>query len=105
MLGAEMKIPRLCGKQRHSENVPAESVEEYYRRCLAVPFLDHIILELKNRFTDCQQHIPGGYAVIPELLNTTWKEDFMSICYAYVDDLECDSVIPELDMWERWWSY
>ena len=32
------------------------------------------------------------------------KEDFMGFCYAYVDDLECDSVIAELDLWERRWS-
>lgn len=105
-LNTEIKMPRLCGRQQHRENVPAEGVEEYYRKSLSVPFLDHMIVELNTRFIDGQQHVPGGNAVIPELLqeNTTWKDDFKGFTHAYQDDLESNSVEAELDLWERWWN-
>ena len=34
--------PRLCHRQTAQENHPASFVEEYYRRSLAIPFIDHL---------------------------------------------------------------
>jgi len=42
----ELRLPRLVGKQRHRENVPASTPEEYFRRTIYIPFLDSIILQL-----------------------------------------------------------
>ena len=38
--------PRTCARQRNRPNAEAETVEEWYRVNVAVPFLDHIIAEL-----------------------------------------------------------
>ena len=37
---------RTCGRQTQRENHPAESVEDYYRRTVAIPVLDHLFNEL-----------------------------------------------------------
>ena len=34
--------PRSCARQRHRSKAEAESVEDWYRINVAVPFLDHI---------------------------------------------------------------
>lgn len=34
--------PRSCARQKHRSNAEAESVEDWYRINVAVPFLDHI---------------------------------------------------------------
>lgn len=41
--------PRLAGRRSHRENVPSDSVSEYYRRAMYYPFLDHFISELDSR--------------------------------------------------------
>ncbi len=41
-------MPRLTSRQRHRGNILAQSPEDYYRKNLAVPFLDHVLVELKS---------------------------------------------------------
>ena len=43
-------MPRTAPIQRHRENHEADTIEEYYRRSLTIPFLDTIITELEERF-------------------------------------------------------
>ena len=48
-LGTEPSVPRTASRQQHKENTPHDSPEEYYRRTLFVPFLDHITEEMSAR--------------------------------------------------------
>ena len=43
--------PRICKRQTARDNHPATSAEEYYRRSLAILFLDHLKSEIDNRFS------------------------------------------------------
>ena len=43
-------ISRRCARQTARDNVEATTPEEYYRRTLTVPFLDHLIAQLQQRF-------------------------------------------------------
>ena len=36
-------IPRANGRQRHRANVPAETPNQYWRRAMALPFIDHLL--------------------------------------------------------------
>jgi len=38
-----IKKPRVVGRQTCPNNVAADSPEEYYRRAMAIPLLDHVI--------------------------------------------------------------
>ena len=49
-IGVELCIPRLCGRQKHRDNVPAGTPDEYYKRNLTIPLLDHVLMEMKSRF-------------------------------------------------------
>ena len=50
-LGIEIHMPRLASRQIHRSNPPSDSVEEYYRRSVYVPYLDSIISSLQLRFS------------------------------------------------------
>ena len=39
----DITIPRRVGRQTHRNDVPGESSEIYYKRALAIPFLDNIV--------------------------------------------------------------
>jgi len=47
--------PRTCQVQRNRANTPAETVEDYYRRNLTIPFVDHLINEPEVRFGSGEQ--------------------------------------------------
>ena len=43
----ELSLPRRCGRQRNHANVSAETAEEYFRRTIVIPFLDHFLGQMK----------------------------------------------------------
>ena len=50
-LDAEIKKPRICGRQTRRENYNVESVENYYRVLAYIPLLDQVGHDLKERFS------------------------------------------------------
>lgn len=48
-VGTTPCMPRIVARQSQRNNVPATSSEEYYRRSVTIPFLDHILLEMNSR--------------------------------------------------------
>ena len=42
-------VPQSASRQRQQNNVPASNPEEYFKRAVTIPFLDHIIQELNDR--------------------------------------------------------
>ena len=44
-------FPRVCSRQRHRDNLPAENALEYWKRTVAIPFLDIVCEEIKDRFS------------------------------------------------------
>ena len=43
----EPSLPRRCGKQRNRAMVLAVTAEEYFRRTIAIPFLNHFLGQIK----------------------------------------------------------
>jgi hypothetical protein len=62
-LDIAVSTPRITARQVHRANIPADSPEEYYRRNLMIPFLDHITAELEGRFGPIHQTL----GLIPSL--------------------------------------
>ena len=51
-VNVQESIPRFTNssRQSHRSNPPAESASEYYKRSLTIPMLDHLMIELDDRF-------------------------------------------------------
>ena len=64
----EPSIPRKCKKQTQRSNVEADVPEVYYRRTLAIPFLDHLLKELGERFTAHANIAALGLCLVPKVL-------------------------------------
>ncbi|KAJ1530159.1 hypothetical protein ONE63_005090 [Megalurothrips usitatus] len=47
---AHLVPPRRCGRQGHRANYEADSPETYFRLAACVPMLDHVLMDLKERF-------------------------------------------------------
>ena len=64
-IGVELCIPRLCGRQQHRDNVPAETPDEYYKRYLTILLLYHVLMEMKSRFSIHQQSATYDLCFVP----------------------------------------
>ncbi len=66
----EPSLPRLCGRQRHRENVPALTPVEYYRHTVTIPILDHLISEIQTWFSEHNKTAHLRLNLIPSNLVT-----------------------------------
>ncbi|XP_046862828.1 52 kDa repressor of the inhibitor of the protein kinase-like [Xenia sp. Carnegie-2017] len=93
----------LYSIRSHRPNTPAESILEYYRRVVSIPFLDHLISEIKKRFSERNLNIlDATYGMPKNVLSNPegWKERFSQFLNKYKDDLPQPRLLPtELEMW------
>lgn len=52
LVGSNEQRPRICSRQRNRENYPSDSVADYWKRSVVVPFLDVICAEISSRFNE-----------------------------------------------------
>ena len=97
----EPSIPRLCGRQTKRANTPAASPEEYYRRTLVIPFLDHLNQQMAERFSELNRKATMALQLLPPVKETTNAETLSF----FVDDLPSPATLEqEVDIWRRKWT-
>ena len=88
-IGEELTAPRVRGRQTHRANAPADGPEEYYRRNIFIPFLDHLIDQLKVRFGD-EDGVPKQLRLqelMPVAMNATSLPRIMEAAEMFEFDL------------------
>ena len=56
-VGVEPAAPRIAKRQIGRANNPSTTTEEHFRRNVAIPFIDHIIQSLDQKFDSKEQKI------------------------------------------------
>ena len=84
----DLSMPRVSQRQVHCSNTEFTSVEDYFKKIVTVPFLDHIISNLSYR---CDAHMKQA-ATIQKLIPINITEELsvnhiMEATNFYKDDL------------------
>ena len=93
-------IPRRCNRRA---NVEAEIPEVYYRRSLTIPFLDHLLQELDDRFSSNAKVATLGLCLVPSVISKTddWQTNVEDLASLYQIDLPAPlSLQTELQYWK-----
>ena len=64
-------MPRVSRQQQHRPNPEHISIEDYFKKTVVIPFLDHLISDISSRFT---AHAKQA-ATIEQLLPTNITSD------------------------------
>ena len=64
----EPSMLRITSLQKNRSNTPAETAQEYYRRNLAIPFVDHIIVHLESRFSCLSKQSASLLGLVPSVM-------------------------------------
>ena len=100
-------IPRRCGRQRNRSNVPAETAEEYFKRTVIIPFLDHLLTQLSDRFSSDENQVVLGLSLVPTVMasDQKWQEKALELSKHYEVDLPSPHDIDmELVCWKTKWD-
>ena len=95
-----VSMPRVSGRLQHHTNPPSNSVEEYFKLSVTIPFLDHMLSDLTSRFA---AHVKQS-ASIQRLLPANIKPD------SSVDDIKeavtfMKRIYQMLILWMRSFTY
>jgi hypothetical protein len=74
-----MKIPRLTSRQTLRSNYVTDSPESYFRASIFVPYLDHVIMELSERFEDQRLRCASLWCILPKYLSTSSSESILKL--------------------------
>lgn len=104
-IGTTITMPRLCNKQTNRSNIKANNEEEYYRRVIFIPFLDHIIIQMKDRFNQLSTVIPIE-GIIPIHLKKYTDAKIVEAARIYENDMSGSmlELQAELAIWRHKWS-
>ncbi|XP_070188701.1 52 kDa repressor of the inhibitor of the protein kinase-like [Littorina saxatilis] len=64
----QLHKPRGAERQTCRSNPPAETTEDFFRRSIAIPFLDHLIAQLDSRFTTGSEIAVDGMGLVPSCI-------------------------------------
>ena len=109
-IGADPKVPRLCGQQSQRDNPKVETAEEYYCATVAAPFLDHLLRDLNTRFTKDSSVIVKGFNIVPALMfekdnMNRWRDEFKEFIKVCENDMPLIKCLnTELDLWFSHWQ-
>ena len=87
-VGIEECKPRTSKLQRNRNNIPSESISDYFKKVVTIPLLDHLTVETERRFDH------GSISVYSSLVINPSKQIL----------LPCPKALEaELDLWETYW--
>lgn len=105
LFGGDITMPRLCGRQRNRNNVPAETAAVYYRRAVFCTYIDAVITSLKSRFVSHEAQVLQLCAVVPKFSVTYSFEQIRGAVEFYGAFLsDVDAVEGEYLLWARKWK-
>ena len=107
-LHIEVKQPRYASRQTCRDNPPSETVSEYFKRSLTIPFVDHLGFQINFRFSEESLVSYSGLYIVPYKMlsaKSMWKENFFKCFNFYILDMPSPSSIQaEMDLWENHWK-
>ena len=102
-------MPRITTQQSNRGNISSNSAEEYYRRVVFVPYLDHLLQELKARFESKNDIVTYLQMVTPKYaIKLNAQQDLHNVkkCVEFYKELlpEPGSFHAEFSIWQKKWK-
>ena len=100
-IGTPAEMPRIASRQRHRSNTEASNPLEYYKRNVAIPFLDHIIAFIDQQFSQSSTKASFLLGLIPNIVCSK-DVDLESTVSMYKEDLPSPELFEmELKCWKH----
>ena len=108
-IGEKLTKPRTarCSIYRSNAGCDLEDGdEEYFRRNVYYPFIDHCVQQFSSRFPDAAKSSFLGYKLLPSKLSTLTNSELDTIEKYYSPDLPCrQSFRGEIEKWKTKYSH
>ena len=96
---APLMIPRRCKSEIFRDNYPSDDPEHFFREAIFVPYLDHLIVKMEDRFFDQKQKYRSHWGLIPKYCDASPNtvQDLERLLEIYQEDIgPRAAVVPEV---------
>lgn len=100
-LNIEVGKPRICGRQIHRSNYQSDSDEDYFKKSIFIPYLDHLILALKTRFSKEHEIVFSLFNILPKNIKSL---NVTSFAVKVGNLYNIENLHSELDIWAEYLS-
>ena len=100
-VGTTESMPRIAGRRRHRSNPPSETPEDYFKKTVAIPLLDHVKSSLETQFSAAALVSASLIGIVPSICCTR-DVDLEQALATYEQDLpSLELFSAELNRWKR----
>uniref|UniRef100_A0A1X7TQY6 DUF4371 domain-containing protein n=1 Tax=Amphimedon queenslandica TaxID=400682 RepID=A0A1X7TQY6_AMPQE len=92
--GTVPSTPRTCARQAHCSNTPASSPSEHYLHTISIPLIDHLLFELKSRFSSHQPVALLSLCIVPSAMLVLPVPEFLTHSFQLADKYKDDLLSP-----------
>ena len=108
-LRVDEKMPRNPRHTIDNDNPPTDTATVYYKRTISIPLINHLLVQLDERFTDNNARCAKSFSIIPGIMlsfhGNNWKANFLNFLIFFLNDMPSpESIASELDIWFTYWS-
>lgn len=102
-LNIEISIPRTANKQKIRCNVQVDFPEDYYRIYFFIPFVDHFLNQLNDRFLSHRSVIENFSFILQSSNSVHNEEKIKQLVKMYQGDLDCSvlAAVSEIKVWQQ----
>ena len=103
--GISVSMPRIAQCQQHRANPEFTSVEDFFKKTIATPFLDHLISDVSSRFIAHSKMAASLQALLPvNITPATPCGNIQEAIDLYSDDLPNPNILDEeISRWRSKW--
>lgn len=98
--GVPVTRPRVAARQCHRNNIPADTVKEYWRLNLYLPFMDHLLFEIQDRLCIALPRMKAQYLLSHKIGQLT-PLIVDEIKHEYAPYIEAEAMDVELEVWKH----
>ena len=104
---APLLIPRRCESQIFRDYYPSDDPENFFREAIFIPNLDHLIVEMEDRFLDQKHKCQSLCGLIPKYCDASpnTAQDLERLLHICQEDIgPRAAVVPEVQRWLNKWQ-
>ncbi|XP_003741226.1 zinc finger MYM-type protein 1-like [Galendromus occidentalis] len=105
-LQIDIRLPRLCNRQTQRDNHASDSIEQYFRVCVYLPYADRLVEEFTSLFQDMREEALKIQFLLPNHVERSSFDDLAGVLSFYEADLDCSTSVvrEEYRRWKAKWS-
>ena len=99
-------VPRKTAIMKNKSNTPSDSIEEHYKRTIAIPLLDNLSAQMDHRSNGEDCHARGLLSLVPSLFldSSVNPDEYINDMLKWKKDLQYPkSLGSEVRRWKGLW--